>query len=209
MKFSRRQFAAACGATALTMPLAFALPASAAIVSTEEALTELVFGKDDAPIEVLEYASLSCPACKRFHDEVFPKLKEEYIDTGKIKFVFRDFPTNTPGMAAAMIARCAGPQKHAGMVDIFFDTQGQWGRAENPLQAMTMVSRMAGLGPGDVDACVKNTELYDAIRAGADKAHKEMGVNATPTVIVAGEKLEHSSYEAVKEAIDAALAKAQ
>jgi len=201
MKFSRRLFTAAFGALAL----AFAIPASADIVSTEEALTELVIGKEDAPVEGLEYASLPCPARQRFHDEVYPKLKEEYIETGKIKFIFRDFPTNTPGLAAAMIARCAGPTRHAGMVDMFFDTQGTWGRAENPLQSLTMTARMAGLGPNDVDTCVKNTELYNAINARAEKAYKEEGVNATPTIFVAGKKLEHNSYEAVKEAIEKAL----
>lgn len=205
MKLSRRLFTAVMGASAIACALAWAAPANAAIVSTEEALTELVIGNADAPVEIVEYASLSCPGCKHFHDTVYPKLKEDYIDTGKVKFIFRDFPTNTPGLAAAMIARCAGPTKHAGMIDIFFDTQPQWGRSENPLQALTMVARMAGLGPNDVDNCVKNEELYQAIRAGADKAHKEMGVNATPTVFVAGEKMEHNGYDDIKAAIEKAL----
>lgn len=196
----------------LAMGLTFGLfgiitptPAVAKIATLEEATTELVFGKDDAPLEIIEYASLSCPACRHFHETVYPQLKTEYIDTGKVRFIFRDFPTNTPGLAAAMIARCAGPDRHAGMVDMFFDTQGTWGRAENPLQSLTMTARMAGLGPNDVDTCVKNTELYNAINARAEKAYKEEGVNATPTIFVAGKKLEHNSYEAVKEAIEKAL----
>lgn len=209
MTLSRRQFTAAVGALALALAgtLGLSLPAAAAIVSTEEALTELVIGDKNAPVEVTEYASLSCPHCKWFHDEVYPVIKKEYVDTGKVKFTFRDFPTNTPGLAAAMIARCAGPTKHAGMIDIFFNTQDTWGRAENPLQSLTMISRMAGLGEGDVDKCVKNTELYDAIRANADKYYKEYGVNATPTLFVDGKKVEQNSVEGMKEAIDAALAK--
>lgn len=206
MTITRRHFTIAAGALALTSGMTWSLPSQAAIVSTEEALTELVIGDKDAPVEVTEYASLSCPHCKWFHDEVYPTIKKDYIDTGKVKFTFRDFPTNTPGLAAAMIARCAGPTRHAGMIDIFFDTQDQWGRAENPLQALTMVARMAGLGEGDVNKCVGNTELYDAMRANADKYYKELGVDATPTLFVEGKKVE-SSLEGVKGAIDEALAK--
>lgn len=180
--------------------------ADAKIVSTEEALTELVIGNADAPVEVVEYASLSCPHCRVFHDEIYPVLKKEYIDTGKIKFIYRDFPTNSPGLAAAMIARCAGPERHAGMIDIFFDTQLQWGRSETPLQALTMVSRMAGLGPDEVDACLKNSDLLNGINARTKKANEEKGVNATPTLFVAGKKVEETnSLEKVKAAIEEAL----
>ncbi len=204
MLISRRMFSVlALGAAA-----ALALPgaAHAKIVDTETAMTELVIGKDDAPVEIIEYASLSCPACEHFHANIYPVIKTEYIDTGKVKFIFRDFPTNSPGLAAAMIARCAGPSRHAGMVDIFFDTQQQWGRAENPLQALGMVARMAGLGPNDVDQCVRNSSLMNAIQDKARKANEEMGVKATPTLFVAGEQVEHAlELEKVKAAIDKAL----
>lgn len=207
MTMTRRQFAKTVSTLAIGGALAWSLPAQAAIVSTQEAMTELVIGKADAPVEVWEYASLSCPHCKVFHDEIYPSLKRDYIDTGKIKFIYRDFPTNSAGLAAAMVARCAGPSRHAGMVDLYFDTQDKWAHADNPMQAIGMVARMAGLGSSDVDACLKNSELYDAIRTGADKAYKEQGVDATPTLFVAGKKLEHTNLTSIKEAIDAALAK--
>jgi len=188
------------------LALGLAPAAHAKIVDTEAAMTELVIGKADAPVEIIEYASLSCPACEHFHANVYPVIKKDYIDTGKVKFIFRDFPTNTPGLAAAMIARCAGPERHEGMVDIFFDTQQQWGRAENPLQALGMVARMAGLGPNDVDQCIKNSALMNGIQDKARKAHEEMGVAATPTIFVAGEMVEHAQdVDKLKEAIDAAL----
>jgi len=192
--------------------LAFGLvpTVEAKIVDTEAAMTELVIGKADAPVEIIEYASLSCPACEHFHANVYPVIKKDYIDTGKVKFIFRDFPTNTPGLAAAMIARCAGPERHEGMVDIFFDTQQQWSRAENPMQALGMVARMAGLGPNDVDQCIKNSALMNGIQEKAKKAHEEMGVAATPTVFVAGKQIEHAQeIDKLKEAIDAALKAAQ
>ncbi len=183
--------------------------ASNKIVSTEEAMTELVLGNADASVEVIEYASLSCPACKHFHQVVWPSLKAEYVDTGKIKFIYRDFPTNTPALAAAMISRCAGPTRHKGMLDIFFDTQDQWLRSENPLQAMSMVARMAGLGPNDVDACLKNSELMNGIQNNARIAQEEKGVRATPTVYVAGEPSENGmDWNVLKAEIDEALSKA-
>ena len=148
MTITRRTLMTAAIGLALATTLG-ATAADAKIASTEEALTPLVMGDPNAKVEVVEYASLSCPHCRSFHDEVFPAIKKDYIDTGKIRFEFVDFPTNSPGLAAAMIARCAGPERQAGMIDLFFDTQPQWGRSDNPLQALTMVSRMAGLGPGD------------------------------------------------------------
>ena len=109
-----------------------------------------------------------------------------------------------------MIARCAGPDRHAGMVDMFFDTQSQWGAAENPMQALGMIARMGGVGPTEVDECLKNTALMNAIQDKARAANENEGVNATPTVFVAGEKAEHAlDWDKLKEIIDAALAKVQ
>jgi protein-disulfide isomerase len=207
MLTTRRTLMTLCAAA---LALCLAPAAQAKIAETEAAMTELVIGKADAPVEIVEYASLSCPACEHFHANIYPMIKKDYIDTGKVKFIFRDFPTNTPGLAAAMIARCAGPERHEGMVDIFFDTQKQWAHSDNPLQALTMVSRMAGLGPTDVDQCLKNTTLMNGIQEKAKKAHEEMGVAATPTVFVAGKEVEHAQDVAkMKEAIEAALKAAQ
>ena len=195
---------AAVATTLVTRP-AFA---SNKIVSTEEAMTELVLGEPNAPVEVIEYASLSCPACRHFHENVFPSLKADFIDTGKVKFIYRDFPTNTPALAAAMISRCAGPSRHYGMLDIFFDTQDQWLRSENPLQAMGMVARMAGLGPNDVDACLKNADLMNGIQNNARIAQEEKGVRATPTVYVAGKPSDNSmDWAILKAEIEDALSK--
>ena len=204
MLFTRRTLIATACATVVS--LGFVGKADAKIVDTDVALQDVVIGKADAPVEIIEYASLACPACRHFHENIFPTIKTEYIDTGKVKFIYRDFPTNTPALAAAMIARCAGPDRHAGMVDIFFDTQSQWGRSENPLQALTMVARMAGLGPTEVDQCIKNSDLMNGIQDNAKKANEEKGVASTPTVFVAGKKSEHGmDLENLKKEIDAAV----
>jgi len=204
MLFTRRTMIATACATAVA--LGFIGQADAKIVETDVALQDIVMGDPNAPVEVIEYASLACPACRHFHENIFPTIKTDYIDTGKVKFIYRDFPTNTPALAAAMIARCAGPDRHTGMVDIFFDTQSQWGRSENPLQALTMVARMAGLGPTEVDQCIKNSELMNGIQDNARKANEEKGVSATPTVFVAGKMSEYGmDLENLKKEIDAAV----
>lgn len=209
MTITRRTLMTAAIGLALATTLG-ATAADAKIVSTEEALTPLVMGDPNAKVEVVEYASLSCPHCRSFHSEVYPTIKKEYIDTGKIRFEFVDFPTNSPGLAAAMIARCAGPERQAGMIELFFDTQPQWGRSDNPLQALTMVSRMAGLGPGDVDECLKNSDLLNGIQGKAKKAHENLGVNATPTLFINGEPFENfMDVEKVKAALDEAIKKAE
>lgn len=208
MKITRRNLLLTTSAFALTMGMGFS-PAQALIVSTEKATQEVVEGDPDAKVEIIEYASLACPACKFFHDTIYPTLKEDYIDTGKIRFIYRDFPTNSAALAAAMIARCAGPTRHTGMVDMFFTTQQQWGTSENPLQALTMVARMGGIGPSEVDQCLKNSDLMRNIQAGAKHANEEMGVTGTPTLFINGKVSENGlkKEEFLKE-IDAAIADA-
>lgn len=190
MNITRRHLLLSTSALALTLGMT-ASPAMALIVSTEEATKEVVEGSPDAKVEVIEYASLACPACKFFHEEIYPELKAKFIETGKIRFIYRDFPTNSAALAAAMIARCAGPQRHAGMVDMFFTTQQQWGRSQQPLQALSQVARMGGIGPTEVDQCIRNSELMQSIQAGAQHANQEMGVTGTPTLFVAGKMSEN------------------
>lgn len=205
MIVSRRTLLAIAAVTAASFSFGVT-SAEAKIVSTEEAMKDLIIGSADAPIEMIEYASLSCPACKNFHDNVYPIIKTEYIDTGKVKFIYRDFPTNTPGLAASMIARCAGPERLEGMVDFFFNAQPQWAHAENPMQALTMAARMAGIGPNEVDTCLKNADLMHGIQAKAKEANEKLGVDATPTIFVAGKKVEHAQDpEKLKAAIEDAL----
>ncbi len=190
MNITRRNLLLSTSAFALALGMK-ASPAMALIVSTEEAMKEVIEGDPNAKVEVIEYASLACPACKFFHEEIYPELKAKFIETGKIRFIYRDFPTNSAALAAAMIARCAGPQRHAGMVDMFFTTQQQWGRSQQPLQALSQVARMGGIGPSEVDQCIRNSELMQSIQAGAKHANQEMGVTGTPTLFVAGKMSEN------------------
>ncbi len=204
---SRRLFVASLAA----MPLAMsALPSHAAIVGTEEAMTDLVYGKADAPVTIIEYASLACPHCADFHENTFPKIKEAFIDTGKVKFIYRDFPLGAAALAASMISRCAGPKRHAGMVDLLFKSQKQWARAEDPVGAIAMVARMGGLGPSDVQACIRNGELMSTLQKRAQEAADKNGINSTPSFLVNGTLIAGAQpFEEFKKAIEAALKKAQ
>ncbi len=182
--------------------------ALAAIAENDDAMREMVLGDKNARVTVIEYASLGCPHCARFHANTFPDIKKNYIDTGKIKFVYRDFPLGNPALAAAMIARCAGSTKYFGMIDIFFRSQPQWGRAENPLASLTKIARFGGMSDDDVGACLQNQELLNHIQTKAQDGAKEYEINSTPSFVIDGETISGNlPYEDFKKLLDTALNK--
>lgn len=188
--------------------LAPASPATADIASPERALAEMALGQKDAPVTMIEYASLGCPHCAAFHHETLPTLKKEYIDTGKLKLIYRDFPLGTPALAASMIARCAGPEKYFGFVEIFFRSQAQWAHAQDPLPALAKVARFGGMSQKDVDACLKSQPILAGIRRVAAQAQEKFQVNSTPTFIIGDEVINGAMpYAHFKKAIDKALGK--
>jgi len=192
----------------LVAVLAAALPApaQAAIAPVEEAMAEMVLGAKDAPVTIIEYSSLGCPHCAAFHRDVLPALKKEYIDPGKVRLVYRDFPLGTPALAAAMIARCAGPRKFFGFIEIIFRSQAQWSSSRDPLAELTKVARFGGMSAADVDACLKVQPLLDSIRQGKDHAYKNLDVNSTPTFLIGSHRINGNvPLEDFKKAIDKAL----
>lgn len=190
--------------TVLLAPLA----ASAEIVSAEQALEEKFYGEAEAPVTVYEYFSLGCPHCKQFHENTLPQIKKDYVETGKVKFVLRDFPLGTPALAAAMIARCSG-DRYKGMVDMFFNAQEQWARSQQPLEELKRVARFAGMSGDDVDACLREKPILNGINEMAKNGQNEFGVNSTPSFVVDGKV--HAGampYEDFKKILDAQLAAA-
>ena len=184
--------------------------ALADIASIEEAIKPAIVGNSDAPVTIIEFASLGCSHCAHFHNEIYPKLKRDYIDTGKAKLVFTDFPLGTPALAAAMIARCSGPKRYLGFIDIFFRAQKQWSRAENPLEALKKAARFGGLNSDDVDACLKQQKLIDYLQETARKASTEHEINSTPSFLINGKKVAGAlEYEKFREYVDEALKKAK
>lgn len=180
--------------------------AQAAIVDTRSSLQELVIGDKNAPVTLIEYASLGCPHCADFHLNTYPLLKKHYIDTGKVKMIYRDFPLGTSALAAAMISRCAGPKRRLGMIDLYYRSQAQWRRAKNPLQALTKIARFGGLTDQDVKACIGNQELISAVRAGAEQATTDHNVRSTPSFIINGQLIAGNiPYAELRTILDKAL----
>jgi protein-disulfide isomerase len=147
-----------------------------------------ILGSPDAPITIVEYASLTCPHCAHFQDDVLPEIKKKWIDTGKVKLVLRDFPLDEPALRAAMIARCAPPNRFYAFADTFFAAQEKWVKAPAYREALARLAKLGGLGKEEFDACLKDTALENKIVESRLTASKELDVNSTPTFFVNGNK---------------------
>jgi protein-disulfide isomerase len=147
-----------------------------------------ILGNPDAPITIVEYASLTCPHCAHFTNEVLPELKKKWIDTGKAKLVLRDYPLDEPALRAAMIARCAPPDRFYAYTDMFFGTQDKWVTAHDYRDALARLVKLGGMSREEFDNCLKNTALENKIVEGRLVASKELDVNSTPTFFINGTK---------------------
>jgi protein-disulfide isomerase len=157
---------------------------------TSLALTkdDRVLGNPDAPITIVEYASLTCPHCAHFANDVLPELKKKWIDTGKAKLVLRDYPLDEPALRAAMITRCAPPDRFYAYVDTFFGSQEKWVTARDYRDALARLVKLGGMSRDEFDNCLKNTALENKIVEGRLIASKELDVNSTPTFFINGTK---------------------
>lgn len=183
-------------------------PAAAGTAPLEDAVAEMVMGRDDAPVTMIEYSSLACPHCAAFHREVLPKLKETYIGPGKVRLVYRDFPLGGLALAAAMLARCAGSAKYFGFIEVLYRSQAQWSRSDNPRRELARVARFGGISETDFEACLVNQPLMTNIRKRAADARQKFGIESTPTFIIDGEKVEGARpFEDFREVIEKALEK--
>lgn len=207
--FDRRNFLT--GSVALT---AIALtPMSQAFAETVSGLLDNmpmednVMGDANAKVTIIEYASMTCPHCRSFHEQIMPVLKEKYIDTGKAKYILRPFPFDGDrrGEAAFMLAKCAPNDNYYAMVDALFSTQKSWAAGGNPVPELLRMSKLAGMTEDDFKSCLSNQDLLTKMIEGRNKAVKDFGVQSTPTVFVNDEKLGDSQLETVSKAIEAAL----
>lgn len=195
-------------AVALSIPLqAFgpspALAQSASKLMEPQPLPDMVLGDAAAPVTIVEYASMTCPHCADFHNKTLPALKEKYIDTGKVKLILREFPFDPRAAAAFMLARCAPQDQYFPMVGVLFQQQQVWVAAKDAKEPLLQIAKLAGFTQDKFEACLKNQELLDKIRAGFDKAAKEYGVESTPTFFINGEKTTGTmSLEAMSKLID-------
>ncbi len=150
-------------------------------------LDDVVMGSAGAPVTIIEYASMTCPHCAAFETTTFPKLKEKYIDTGKVKFVLREFPLDALAAAAFMLARCAGPEKYYPLVEALFASQHQW-IVQKPLEPLNAIAKQAGFTQQSFEACLNDKELLAKIQQMRDRAAEKFKVDSTPTFFINGEK---------------------
>ncbi|EPX77788.1 DsbA family protein [Litoreibacter arenae] len=168
---------------------------------------EMTLGEEDAPVTLVEYASFTCPHCATFHTNVFPKLKKDYIDTGKVKFVFREVYFDRYGLWAGMVARCGGGMRYFGIVDLIFDNQREWAQGE-PAQIagnLRKFGKQAGLDDETLDACLTDGEKAAAMAAVYQKNADADGISSTPSLVINGTTHPNMSYDDLKELIDAEL----
>lgn len=168
-------------------------------------LPESAIGDPQAPVTIIEFSSLTCPHCAAFHSETMPRIKETYIDTGKARLVYRDFPLDRLALAAAVIGRCVDPARHFGFVQMLYRDQTAWAQSADPLAELKIRAQLAGLSESDFNACLENKPLIQAIQQRAQEGQQEYGINSTPSFIVDGKKLTgEQSFETFSAAIDAA-----
>lgn len=151
---------------------------------------EIIYGDPAAPVTIVEYASLTCSHCASFHNTVMPELKKTYIDTGKVRLVFRDFPLDGLAMAGAMLARCADGDRGKALLNVMFRQQGTWIRSESPIEPLTSYAKLAGLNEDDVNACLENQNIMNAIREGQETATTQYQIGSTPTFFIEDVKVE-------------------
>ena len=149
-------------------------------------LPEMTMGDAKAPVTIIEYMSMTCPHCARFNNETFPSIKTKYIDTGKVRWVLREFPLDPQAAAAIMLARCAPNDGYFPMVDMLFKQQMVWATSNDVRGSLLQLSKLAGFTQASFEACLTNQKLLDDVQATKQKGVTDFGVASTPTFLVNG-----------------------
>ena len=179
--------------------------ADADAVALEEVgpLQDMILGEADAPVTIIEYASLTCPHCAAFHKQVYPEIKSEYIDTGKAKLIFREFPFDSIATAGFMLARCAEPKHYFGFIDVMFNRQSEWLNLGSPMEGIQEIARQGGFSDEQFQACLVDKDVLEGIRWIQERGANEFGVESTPTFFINGVKITGArSFEALKPIIE-------
>ena len=177
-------------------------------VSLSEAMSEKSIGDPNAPVTMIEYSSLTCSHCADFHIDTLPKIKKEYIDTGKVRMVFWDFPLGNLALAATMIARCSGHDNYIPMTSALYLSQKSWAQSDAPFDAIAGIARLSGMNIADIENCLNDQSLLAAIQAKAKEAENLLGVESTPTFFIDGKIVPGNlPYKNFKILLDKALAR--
>jgi protein-disulfide isomerase len=166
---------------------------------------EMTLGNPDADVTVIEYASYTCPHCRTFHETSFKQLKENYIDTGKIHFIYREVYFDRFGLWAAMLARCAGPERYFGVADLIYETQQEWVAGGDPAavaENLRKLGRTAGMSDEEVNACLQDGDMARAMVAVYQENAEADGIDSTPSFVIDGEKYKNMSYDEFSRILD-------
>ncbi|MBN9889714.1 DsbA family protein [Salipiger abyssi] len=202
------------GGSWLAVPGGTTLPgaASAQEAAEEVTVTDMTLGDPDAPVEVIEYGSFTCPHCAAFEETVFPQIKENYVDTGKVKFTFREAYFNKFDMWASLMARCGGEMKYFGIVDMIYSGQDDWARKGSEAEvadALRKIGRLAGIENDALDACMSDGEQLKALVTWYQANVEKDGFNSTPSFVIDGELYTNMSYSKFAEILDERVAAAE
>jgi protein-disulfide isomerase len=203
---TRRAFTAALSLTGLAALMGFsplrlitgAMAQSASDIAKPMSLPDMALGPANASVTITEYASMTCPHCAAFNEAVFPKIKSEYIDSGKVRYVFREFPLDIKAAAGSMLARCIAKDdsgKYFTVIDLLFKQQNDW-VLKNTTETLTRIGKQAGLSQQAVEDCLKDQALLDKIAADQKYASEVLKVDSTPTFFINGERIKgETSFE--------------
>ncbi len=164
-----------------------------------------VLGKADAPITIVEYASFTCSHCATFATKVLPQIKKDWVETGKAKLIYRDFPLDRVAYDASLLSRAVAAERYFAFIDALFSQQEKWATAADPRVALSQLARLAGLGSVEIEAAFNNKAVGDAILAERLDGAEKLGVDSTPTLFVNGVKADHASVESFAKALTAAV----
>lgn len=174
-------------------------------------VVEMALGDPDAPVEVIEYASFTCPHCRRFHEDVLPQIKANYIDQGHVRFIVREVYANRPALWAGMVARCAGAERYFGVVDLIFSRQSEWtqGSPVEIAENLRRIGRLVGLDDARLDACLTDADMAQAL-VDASQAHAQVhDIPGTPSFVIDGELYSNMDYERFASILDDRLQTAE
>lgn len=172
-------------------------------------VVEMSLGSPEAKVEVIEYASFTCPHCANFHDTVFEQLKKDYIDTGKIHFIYREVYFDRYGLWAGMVARCGGEMRYFGISDMIYDQQKDWLASRDPLgisQALQKIGKTAGLTDEELEQCLNDGDKARALYAVFQKTTEADGITGTPSFVINGQKYSNMAYDEFKAVLEEKLA---
>lgn len=201
---NRREFTSTLTLSLLPMLGASAVFAQETPAAEAAGIPDMVIGSADAPIEIIEYASYTCPHCANFHSNVFGKLKENYIDTGKVRFVYREVYFDRYGLWASMVARCGGEERFFGITDLIYDGQSEWTRGEPTAIAENLrkIGLTAGIDKDVLETCLADGEQAQALVAWFQENAERDEVSSTPTFLINGKKFSNANYETFAEHLD-------